>query len=62
VAQVDQDVLEELQRNLLRLREPLALHRPVARHGQLEQGADGVIALGRDLHGRHSDDTLAPWT
>jgi hypothetical protein len=37
VAQVDQDVLEELQRDLLGLGEPLALDRAVAGHRQLQQ-------------------------
>ena len=41
---------------LLGLREPLALDRSLAGHGQLEHGAHRVVALRRDLHRRHSDE------
>jgi hypothetical protein len=60
VPQVDQDVLEELQRDVLGLCEPLALDGPVTRLGELEQRAHRVVALSRDLHGRN--DRLARWT
>ena len=34
------------------LRDPLALHRPVAGRGQLERRAEGVVHLGGDPHRR----------
>ncbi len=50
VAEIDEDVLEELERDLLGLGDPFALHGPVVRHRELEQGADRVVDLGRDAH------------
>jgi hypothetical protein len=45
VAQVGQDVLEELERDLLGLGDPLALDRPGLGRGQLDGRPDGVVRL-----------------
>ena len=50
VPEVDQDVLEEVERDLLRLREPVALHRAGAGRGELDGRADRVVRLGGDPH------------
>ena len=50
MAQVDEDVLEELDRDLLRLREPVALHRAIAGGRQLDHRPDRVVRLRRDAH------------
>src|SRR4051794_39882895 len=60
VAQVAQDVLEELQRDPLRLRDGVALRRPVAvGRGELDRGADRVVDLGGDAHRRALSRTPA---
>ena len=51
VLEVEQDVLEELERDLLRLGDPVALDRPVARRRrELGARAHGVVDLRRDPH------------
>ena len=50
VLQLEQDVLEELQRNVLRLGQPLALDGLVAGGGQLGRGAHGVVGLRGNTH------------
>src|SRR3954447_10033109 len=53
VAQVAEDVLEELERDALRPGDRVALRRPVAVGGrELHGGADGVVDLGGDAHRR----------
>src|SRR5262249_37299116 len=63
VLEVEQDVLEEFERDLLRLRDPVALDRAVAGGGELRAGAQGVVDLRRDAHGRIVLDPRAarPW-
>src|SRR5919204_1402010 len=58
VLELEQDVLEELQRDALRLRQLLALHRLLVRGcGELERGAHGIVRFGRDPHrGRRTID------
>jgi hypothetical protein len=51
-AQLEQDVLEELERDLLRGREALCFHRARRRGGELRERADRIVHLGRDPHGR----------
>src|SRR5215208_1018338 len=51
VLEIEQDVLQELERNALRLREVLALDGLAVRGGgQLEGGAHGVVGLCGDPH------------
>ena len=50
VLELEQDVLEELQRDVLGLGELLALDRPFAGRGQLGGGAHGVVGFGGDAH------------
>ena len=52
VAQLEQDVLQEAQRDRLAGGQPLALHRGVAlgRGGELHRRPQGVVGLGRDAH------------
>ena len=50
VLQLEQDVLEELERDVLRLGELLALDGLVAGGGHLDRGAHGVIGFGGDPH------------
>jgi hypothetical protein len=45
VPQLQEDVLQELERDVLRLRDPLALGGPVAGRRQLERGAQRVVDL-----------------
>jgi hypothetical protein len=45
VAQVGEDVLEELERDLLGLGDPVALDRPGPGRGQLDRRPDGVVRL-----------------
>jgi pyridoxine 4-dehydrogenase len=53
VAQLEEDVLEELERDALGLRDPLALDGPFARRScKLEHGAKRVVGLGGDTHRR----------
>ena len=52
VAQLEQDVLEELERDVLRLGDPLALGRPLARSRELERRAQRVVHLCGDPHVR----------
>jgi hypothetical protein len=51
VLQLEQDVLEELERDVLRLGETLALDRAFIGGGELGRRADGVVGLGGDAHG-----------
>jgi hypothetical protein len=51
VLELEQDVLEELQRNVLGLGEPLALDRPFAGGSQLGRRSHGVVGLRGDAHG-----------
>ena len=51
VLELEQDVLEELQRDVLRLGEPLALDRALAGGGQLGRRPHGVVGLRGDAHG-----------
>ena len=54
-AQLEQDVLEEVERDLLRGRELLALDRlPRRRRGELRKRAQRIVDLGRDPHARDS--------
>jgi hypothetical protein len=48
--EIEQDVLEELERDLLRLRDPLALDRPFAGRGELGPSTHRVVDLRRDSH------------
>ena len=49
--QVAEDVLEELERHLLRLGDPLALDRSVGiGGGQLDAGSQCVVVFGGDAH------------
>ena len=50
VLQLEQDVLEELERDVLRLGELLALDGLVARGGHLDRGAHGVVGFCGDPH------------
>src|SRR5919206_2321288 len=50
LAQVAEDVLEELQRDALRLRDRVALRRAVGGRRELDRRADGVVRLRRDAH------------
>ena len=51
VLELEQDVLEELQRDLLRFGEPLALDGLlVGRGGQLQRGPNRVVGFGGDPH------------
>ena len=50
VSQVGEDVLEEVRRDLLRLRDALALRRPVACRRELDRGPNRVVRLRRDPH------------
>ena len=50
VPQVGEDVLEEVRRDALRLRDAVALDRPVAGRGELDRGADRVVGLRGDPH------------
>jgi hypothetical protein len=45
VAQVGEDVLEELERDLLGLGDPVALDRARLGRGQLDRRPDGVVGL-----------------
>jgi hypothetical protein len=45
VAELGQDVLQELQRDALRLGDAVALDRPLAGGGEFHRGADGVVRL-----------------
>ena len=49
-AEVEEDVLEEVHRDLLRLGDPLRAHGRVAVSGELDRGADGVVGLGGGAH------------
>ena len=51
VAQVGEDVLEELLGDRLGRREPLALDLLRGGDGELDRGAEGVVDLGGDAHG-----------
>ena len=51
-SQLEQDVLEELERDVLGLRDALALRRPLPRGGKLERSAQRVVDLRRDPHAR----------
>src|SRR5207248_7349536 len=51
VLEVEEDVLEELERDLLRLRDPVALDRTAVRgRGELRARPDRVVDLRRDPH------------
>jgi hypothetical protein len=50
VAQLGEDVLQELQRDALRLGDPVALDRPVAGRGQLDRRPHRVVRLRRHVH------------
>src|SRR6476659_7563249 len=50
VLELEQDVLEELEGNALRLGHRLALDRLVPRGRHLDGGADGVVGFRRDPH------------
>jgi hypothetical protein len=50
VAQVAEDVLEELERDLLRLCDPLAFHRPVCAGGELDHRTQRVVGFRGDAH------------
>jgi hypothetical protein len=50
-AQLEQDVLEELERDRLCGREPLGLHRARRSDGELGERPQRVVHLGRDSHG-----------
>ena len=50
MAQVGEDVLEELQRDRLGGRERVALDRAAAGGGELDGGAEGVVGLRGDAH------------
>ncbi len=51
VPQLAEDVLEESQRDSLRLRDPIALQRPLlVGRGERDRGADGVVGFGGDPH------------
>jgi pyridoxine 4-dehydrogenase len=53
VTQFEQDVLEELERNVLGLRDPLSLDGPLARRRRkLEHGPQCVVGLGGNTHRR----------
>ena len=55
LAQVAEDVLEELRRDLLRVRDRVRLRQLVlAGDGQLDRGAHGVVDLRGDAHGAES--------
>src|SRR5207244_9286674 len=47
--ELEQDILEELERDRLGFRDPIALHR-IAGSGQLGGGADGVVRARGDVH------------
>src|SRR5207244_9266744 len=51
LAQVAEDVLKELERDLLGLRDPLPLDGAVTGGGELDHRAQCVIHLCRDAHG-----------
>ena len=53
VPQVAEDVLEELERDLLRLCDALALDRAVSRRCELDHRPQRVVHLRRDAHGVH---------
>ena len=55
-AQLEQDVLEELERDLLRRRQPLRLHEAGRRRRQLRDRAQRIVHLRRDPHGRILSD------
>jgi hypothetical protein len=51
MAELAEDVLEEVERNPLRARDPLGLDGLFVRRGrQLDHGAHGVVGFGRDPH------------
>jgi hypothetical protein len=52
MVQLQEDVLEELERDVLGLRDPLALDRALTRGGELQHSAEGVVGLGGNAHGR----------
>ena len=52
VAQLEQDVLQELEGDVLRLRDPLALRRPLAGGRELERSPQGIVHLRGDPHRR----------
>jgi hypothetical protein len=52
VAELEEDVLEEFQRDVLGLGDPLALRGPLAGGGQLERRPQGVVNLRGDAHPR----------
>ena len=50
VLQLQQDVLEEVERDLLRVRDPLPLDGAVACDCELDRGAHGVVDLRGNTH------------
>src|SRR5262249_18341748 len=60
VPEVGHDVLEELDRDRLRLRDPLAFDRRIVRSGELPQRTDRVVRLRRDAHARIRPASPAP--
>ena len=52
VAELAEDVLEEVERDALGGRDPLGLDRLlVGRGGELDRGAHRIVGFGRDSHG-----------
>ena len=58
VLELAEDVLEELERYVLGLGEPLSLDRAVAGGGQLDGRPDCVIRFRRDAHALHSANSI----
>src|SRR5687767_14473430 len=52
MAQLEEDVFEELERDVLRLGDPLALDGPLAGRREFEGGAERVVDLGCYPHPR----------